>query len=324
VVLDRLHRVNDDVATALEAWLTVTGNRPVDGFDIADPTGIEIPAMMVSCIRNALAPRAPEVDDAEVDRVRALVPADRRDDFDDRLAEARHCYRIRDERGIYSDALACGIVRRALLATGRRLERRGRLPRAVLAIDATIEELVELLDAPDPSLIAVLEDRALFRSSLTISDAPPFLGEPPGEPPSFDALPEHAARMMKALVGVNANDVSAGTTTAEPTGERVLQGVPASPGIHRGVARVVLSPDDLDRLEEGDVLVTITTGEAFNIAIAMVSALVTDQGSLMSHAGITAREYGIPAVVGASAATTQIPDGAVIEVDGSAGTIRWT
>ena len=72
------------------------------------------------------------------------------------------------------------------------------------------------------------------------------------------------------------------------------------------------------------MLVTITTGEAFNVAIAMVGALVTDQGHLMSHAAITAREFGIPAVVGTGSATTQIPDGAVVEVDGTAGTVRWS
>jgi pyruvate,water dikinase len=49
---------------------------------------------------------------------------------------------------------------------------------------------------------------------------------------------------------------------------------------------------------------------------------VTETGGILSHCAIVAREYGIPAVVGATGATTLIKDGSQIEVDGDAGTIR--
>ena len=62
--------------------------------------------------------------------------------------------------------------------------------------------------------------------------------------------------------------------------------------------RLVRSIDDLFDLEPGDVLVTPTTGEAFNSMLHLVSAIVTDHGSFASHAAIVSREMGIPAVVG--------------------------
>jgi pyruvate,water dikinase len=53
-----------------------------------------------------------------------------------------------------------------------------------------------------------------------------------------------------------------------------------------------------------------------------VAAVVTDTGGVLGHAATVAREYGIPAVVGVCGATTRIPDGAGVEVDGAAGLVR--
>lgn len=53
----------------------------------------------------------------------------------------------------------------------------------------------------------------------------------------------------------------------------------------------------------------------------MVAAIVTDAGGMLSHAAIEAREYGIPAVVGTREGTKLIPEGAMVTVDGEAGTI---
>jgi pyruvate,water dikinase len=81
--------------------------------------------------------------------------------------------------------------------------------------------------------------------------------------------------------------------------------------------------DDLERVGEGDVIVAITTAESFNLALSLAAAVVTDQGGLLSHAAILAREYGIPAVVGTVHATTAIAEGTRIVVDGSTGEVSW-
>jgi pyruvate,water dikinase len=78
---------------------------------------------------------------------------------------------------------------------------------------------------------------------------------------------------------------------------------------------------DFGRIQDGDILVTRATTAAFNIALPLLSGIVTDRGGLLCHAAIVSREYGIPGVVGTANATTQIPDGARIRLDGGAGTV---
>jgi pyruvate,water dikinase len=101
--------------------------------------------------------------------------------------------------------------------------------------------------------------------------------------------------------------------------EDVLRGLSASTGVYEGPARRVNGPRDFDRIEQGDVLVTEATTEAFNILLPLLGAIVTDSGGLLSHAAIVSREYGIPGVVGTRDGTSRIPDGARVRVDGDTG-----
>ena len=103
--------------------------------------------------------------------------------------------------------------------------------------------------------------------------------------------------------------------------EDLLRGLPASPGVYEGPARLVSGPSDFNRIEQGDVLVTVSTSEAFNILLPLLGGIVTDSGGLLSHSAIVAREYGIPGVVGTREATERIPDGARVRVDGDAGEV---
>src|SRR5204862_7957684 len=72
---------------------------------------------------------------------------------------------------------------------------------------------------------------------------------------------------------------------------------------------------------KGDVLVTESTTEAFNILLPLLGGIVTDNGGLLSHAAIVAREYGIPGVVGTREATERIANGVRSRVDGDAGEV---
>jgi pyruvate,water dikinase len=72
---------------------------------------------------------------------------------------------------------------------------------------------------------------------------------------------------------------------------------------------------------KGDVLVTESTTEAFNILLPLLGGIVTDSGGLLSHSAIVAREYGIPGVVGTRNGTQRIADGARVRVDGDKGEV---
>ncbi len=101
----------------------------------------------------------------------------------------------------------------------------------------------------------------------------------------------------------------------------VLTGMGGAAGVARGRARVVLNPEDEDRMEPGDVLVAASTDPSWTPLFAVASAVVVNTGAVNSHAVIVSRELGIPCVCSLDDATLRIPDGAYITVDGAAGTV---
>jgi len=101
----------------------------------------------------------------------------------------------------------------------------------------------------------------------------------------------------------------------------VLTGIPGCAGVARGRARIITDPSDPLALEPGDVLVAPLTDPAWTPLFVPASAVVVDVGAQITHAVIVSRELGIPCVVSVTDATRKIPDGAIIEVDGGAGTV---
>lgn len=163
-----------------------------------------------------------------------------------------------------------------------------------------------------------LAERHGLRTSLTAKDVPQVLGDPPSPPPDPSGLPPAVGRVMRAM-GIVIDEMFGSST--EQHEEHLLRGLAASPGIHEGIARRVAGPAEFDRIVQGDVLVTESTSEAFNILLPLLGGIVTDAGGLLSHAAIVAREYGIPGVVGTREGTALIPDGARVRVDGGAGEV---
>jgi pyruvate,water dikinase len=101
----------------------------------------------------------------------------------------------------------------------------------------------------------------------------------------------------------------------------VLTGAPASSGVARGRARVILNPGEIAAFEPGDVLVAPQTDPSWTPLFVVASAVVVGVGALSSHAMIVSRELGIPCVAGLEGAAERIPDGAMVEVNGSTGTV---
>ncbi|MGZ4509008.1 MAG: PEP-utilizing enzyme [Blastococcus sp.] len=101
-----------------------------------------------------------------------------------------------------------------------------------------------------------------------------------------------------------------------------VSGIPGSPGVVEGTARVVRTVGDFDEVAEGDILVCQMTNPAWVVLFTKIAGLVTDTGGTTSHPAVLAREFGIPAVVGTSEATRKITTGDRIRVDGSAGVVE--
>ncbi len=106
------------------------------------------------------------------------------------------------------------------------------------------------------------------------------------------------------------------------TDVETLTGVPVSSGVTTGKARVILRADDDQQVLAGEILVAPFTDPGWTPYFVTAAAIVMDQGGILSHGSIVAREYGIPAVVNVGFATQIIKTGQTIEVDGNRGTIK--
>jgi pyruvate,water dikinase len=319
-LLQRLRSLDSDSGRAVSAYLDLAGYRLLDGFDIGGRYALEMPDALLRAIRSSVVGRslgATDVDEQIAD-VRSRVPDEHRAQFNELLEESRLMYRIRDERGVYSDVWASGIMRRAAMAAGRRAAAKGRVHDAEHFVDAGLDEMRELLLGTSGPSADELAERYTYRTSYTAKQAPPVLGPPPPPPPDPSGLPPAPRRVMAAM-GIALGSLF-GSSEA-PHEEHLIRGLAASGGVYEGPARRVSGPAEFDRIVQGDVLVTESTTEAFNILLPLLGAIVTDSGGLLSHSAIVAREYGIPGVVGTREATDRIPDGARVRVDGDAGEV---
>ncbi|MBI5088308.1 MAG: hypothetical protein HZB15_05455 [Actinobacteria bacterium] len=294
---------------ALDAYLDEYGQRVVGAFDVTGRRLVEVPDLV---LRSILAVGGRE-------RVEPVPLAD----GDPIVDDARLAIASRDDHAGICCTWPVGLLRRALLVAGERLRAGGRLehPDHVLEM-ATGEVVAALGGSGDVATAATIAARADARRSLAGLEPPAVLGEvhPPPDPAVFpDGMRRMATAMnafLAALDGVRGRRVPS-------AGGREHTGTGVGAVVHRGRAVVSLDPEDaMDRLGPGDVLVTTTTTPAFNCVLPVAGALVTAHGGLMSHAGLAARELGIPAVLGVVDAHVVIPDGAEVEVDPASGTVR--
>ncbi len=187
-----------------------------------------------------------------------------------------------------------GIYRQALLAAGQNLLQAGRLTRAEDVFFLHLWELKALgnREAQDwQALIA--ERRAAYARELRRRRIP---------------------RLMLSD-GTAFYDAPSSADAAN-----TLCGAPVSAGVVEGVVRVVFDPHGV-QLIPGEILVCPATDPAWTPLFLAAGGLVMEVGGMMTHGSVVAREYGIPAVVGVSQATTRLKDGQRVRVDGSRGVV---
>ncbi|ELY60234.1 phosphoenolpyruvate synthase [Natronococcus amylolyticus DSM 10524] len=114
---------------------------------------------------------------------------------------------------------------------------------------------------------------------------------------------------------------SAESATGAGTGDVVVDGLGSSPGRVSGAARIVTKLDELDKVGEGDIIVTEMTMPDMVPAMKRAAGIITDEGGMTSHAAIVSRELGVPAIVGTTNATSVLEDGQVVTLDGDKGSV---
>ncbi len=306
-------------ATAVDEVLRLHGWRLFADADLDAPTLGELPGSVATLINaGSRRPTMLAQSPASVDAVRNRVPARERDCFERLLSEARGGYALRDDNVGVCVQWTGGLLRRALLQAGRRLVASGALEIPGHVFELRVSETAELLTGgpgPGRPAAAVAAARAQARS-VAASDCPPLLlGLPAGGPPAPSVFPRAMAEVSRAVDAYRC-------LMAGPQPASGLSGTGIGTGTHRGRAVVVTdAAEAMARITPGDVLVMAVTNPCVNPALALAGAVVSEQGGLLCHTAIAARELGLPAIVGLPAATTRIPDGAIVEVDPAHGTV---
>ncbi len=320
--LAEVRRASPEAAEKLDAFLAEFGDRLTGGYDLADRTLAEMPDTILGGIRSAgsrpITDAAKQLGDRTADELRAQLPSEHRGTFDGLVADARALYGLRDENGPITYQWPAGLLRRIVLQAGTRLVQDKRIKHLDHVFDLSAAELAATLRGPSTNVGAVsaseAERRCTTRRSWLEMDAPRLLGPEPVIPP-LEVLPASLAALMDIILTV----LELIESPIERTG---LSGVGVGQDRYVGRARVVSDAiDALAEFEPGDVLVTPFTVPTINAVLAMAGAVVTEEGGLLSHAAVIAREFGIPAVIGIDAATSTIPDGAMIEVNANTGMV---
>lgn len=117
------------------------------------------------------------------------------------------------------------------------------------------------------------------------------------------------------------NNFKKSAASAEGSGKILVSGLGAAPGVATGTVRIITSGKELDKVKQGDIMVTKMTMPDMVPGMRRAGAIVTDEGGMACHAAIVSRELGCPAVVGTKKATSVLKDGMEITVDGSKGLV---
>jgi phosphohistidine swiveling domain-containing protein len=297
---------NDLQSPPWQDFLARYGHRSFS-LDIYYPTFADDPTQ-VGHLLQGLPPTPPDLTARAADRqsaedeTRAALstrPQDRlrRWPFDRVLTLTRQYVILREEQRFHWQR-ALALQRRAFLLIGEKLAREGTLAQADDVFFLTIKEIEEVVHEKrgEKTRYTAAARRAEFQRLQREWELAPRLAYPAflrGNQPQAEAVADEARWSGHAV----------------------------SPGVARGPARVVLSPQQFDKIAPGDVLVTRSTDPGWTPLFGRLAGLIMERGGQLSHGAVVAREYGLPAVAGIPGITTVLRDGDEILVDGMAGIV---
>ncbi|MBO3749901.1 hypothetical protein J5X84_27795 [Streptosporangiaceae bacterium NEAU-GS5] len=306
-----------ELAESARAYLRRYGDRALHDLKLDEPTPRQRPWMMVGVLRpfvrqgtTVAGNRAAEQAMATEARrqLRAACPNPiRRMVLRGLLAYMRSFIRTREDARFCRTQLF-GVTRDVLWRLGGLLAAAGLLDDAQDVVDLTVEEVIGAFDGTlpgsDPAALAALRKA----ERLGYEKLPP----PPVQLSTRGTQPLAAALRNAVPLGEHAPGGSPGE----------LHGLGSSGGRVRAQAKIVLDPSiDPDSCRDR-ILIARETDPGWLTLMIAAAGLVVERGTLLSHTAITGRLLGVPTVVALTGATTHIPDGAWIELDGGAGTVR--
>jgi phosphohistidine swiveling domain-containing protein len=126
----------------------------------------------------------------------------------------------------------------------------------------------------------------------------------------------------KFFTGIEAKRIAEKLDKKEAQDVSEFKGQTGCPGKAKGIVKIIIRPDDMPKMNQGDILVSIATDPDIVPAMKKAAAFVTEQGGVTSHAAIVAREMKTPCVIGTKIATRVLKDGDLVEVDANKGIVK--
>ncbi len=317
--LGTLDRESEAFGHALRAYLDQFG-WALPGFNFQQAPWSEEPAPLfglldrMKCVELKSAAARQQAADAALARARHRLSPELREDLDERVAAARRTAGLGDDSEL-AMRLGFALARRGALEAGKRLVERNLLGSPDETFWLSRRELLAVLRGHG-RLPDIRRRRAEYRWALA-HRGPERYGPPPPPPPSLRFVPRWAREFLEVM-----NWVMPAPELAVPSVAPSFQGIGISPGVARGPARVIGSPEEFGSLRPGDVLVCSSTWAAWAAVFPLLVGIVAERGGVLSHPSVTAREFGIPAVVGVRDAKKTFENGQMVELDGSSGIVR--
>lgn len=283
-----------EVGVLYRAYMSKHGHRSLRELDIRQPEWAHDPTPLIRSLQTQLRGRLSSTDAERSAAVVNTSPPEGAARFD-RIQKFAHIAVRNRER---CKSLLVGlttIFKRAYRALGDQLVAEGRLADSD-SIYFLFHEEIETLAAAPPG--HALRDEALARREAlayqeTLRFPEVMVGRPQPERPSF-----------------------------EGADEQLVIGKPVSRGRVEGIVRVVMTLEEAESLEPGEILVAPITDVGWTPYFGVISGLVTDVGSAVSHGAVVAREYGLPAVLNTRNGTSILRTGERVVIDGDRGTIE--
>jgi len=308
----------------LREYLGTYGLRQ-DLFEFSTPTWQEDPSIALANVRSYLQTgrdaraeheamaRSADLALATARTKLSAYPEAVRGQFEAMVQFGRQGAFLQEEHNFYIDQCGMALIRLFYLRVGQRFVEAGLVQAPDDIFMLSHEEIHQVVGdrfmTPPDTVRTLIQERRTGLAAASKLVPPPFVGEAPAGPPPTGNPMERA--MVRFFGGPPQQ-------SAEPN---QIQGNGGSRGIATGIARVARSLDEAKNVLPGEILVAVTTMPAWTPLFGVAAAVVTETGGVLSHCAIVAREYGLPAVVGAHGATTRIRTGQTVTVDGGTGIV---
>lgn len=186
--------------------------------------------------------------------------------------------------------------------------------------------VAEVRATPPPNIRDALLGGKLVDKSIPAAVYNLHVCLPRGREASLRGLPTDAGDVV-VLYGTEAEEFRDKYLEQEAeekeTAVTEVKGTPACRGKASGIVKIINVPEDMGKMNVGDILVSVATTPSVVPAMKKAVAIVTDEGGLTCHAAIVSREMGTPCVVGTKIATKVLKDGDTVEVDAERGIIKF-